>query len=264
MLSPGEPVGELRNIRMWMAYLHHRWAIESSLRYVGGMFHNIVVKGEAAPPVPTQIVPAATQRDVLKALMQAIEPGELYLPESLLEQLTPDPVTNREDMADDYAFDQLRAARILSALVLEPLLEPERAARVVAFSDRDPDMPTLPEIIGVVMAHTWNAPRDAEARLRSLRRVTQRVALDSMMELGAAPKATPEVRSFMLDQLTQLGSELDKRRDRDPMTQAHYRQAARDIARYLEDPTENAPKSASAPWGERPRSRFPLPPGPPL
>jgi hypothetical protein len=261
-LSPGEPVGGLRNIRMWMAYLHHRWAIESGLRYVGGMYHNIVVKGENLPP--TQIVPAATQREVLTLLMEGIEPKELYLPESLLEQLTPDPLDNLEDMANDYAFDQLRAARILAALVLEPLLEPERAARVVAFSDRNADMPTLPEIVGVMMAHTWDAPRDTDARHRSLRRVTQRVALDSMMVLGGAPTATPETRSYVLDRLTLLGKALEKRRDTDPMTQSHYRQAARDIARYLEDPTAHAPKSASVPWGDRPRSRFPLPPGPPL
>ena len=262
MLKPGEPVGELRNIRMWMAYLHHRWAIESSLQYVGGMFHNLVVKGESLPP--TQIVPAATQRDVLKLLMQAIEPRELYLPESLLVQLTPDPGTNREDLADDYAFDQLRAARIGSALVLEPLFDAHRAERLVAFADRDSSMPGLDEVIRTVMAHTWNAPRDAEPRMRSLRRVTQRVALDSLMELGGSASATPEVRSFVLDTLTQLAKDLEKRRDKDPLSQAHYAQAARDIVRYLENPAENAPKSATVPWGERPRSRYPLPPGPPL
>jgi len=262
MLNAGEPVGGLRNIRLWMAYLHHRWAIESGLRYVGGMFHNIVVKGETLPP--TQIVPAATQREVLGLLMDAIEPGELFLPESLLVQLTPDPLPNLEDMADDYAFDQLRAARILAAEVLQPLLQPERAARLVAFADRDPQMPTLPEVIGTVMNHTWSAARDADARHRSLRRVTQRVALDSLMILGAAPTTTPDVRAYVLDQLTVLGTDLGKRTDKDPMTQAHYRQAARDISRYLEDPAANAPKSASVQWGDRPRSRFPLPPGPPL
>jgi hypothetical protein len=263
ILAPGEPLGELRDIRLWMAYLHHRWAIESGVQYIGGMYHEVVVKGEATPP-PTQIVPAAIQRNVLGLLMQAIEPAELYLPESLLAQLAPDPGANSEDMADDYAFDQLRAARILSAMILEPLLTPDRAARLVSFADRNAEMPGLPEVIDTVMAHTWNAPRDADARHRSLRRVTQRVALDALMILGAAPKTTPEARSYVLDRLTLLAKELEKRRDRDPMTQAHYRQAARDIARYLDNPAANAPASASVQWGERPRSRFPLPPGPPL
>src|SRR5262249_34074305 len=163
---------------------------------------------------PTQIVPAATQRSVLGLLMQAIEPNELYLPESLLAQLAPDPGANIEDMADDYSFDQLRAARILSALVLEPLLAPDRAARLVSFADRNAEMPGLPEVIDTVMVHTWDAPRDTDARHRSLRRVTQRVALDSMMILGAAPKTTPEARSYVLDRLTLLAKDLEKRRDR--------------------------------------------------
>ncbi|MEY3659443.1 MAG: hypothetical protein RLZZ169_268, partial [Pseudomonadota bacterium] len=45
---------------------------------------------------------------------------------------------------------------------------------------------------------------------------------------------------------------------------AFYRQSARDVARYLEDPKAHAPAAAGVAWGARPRSRFPLPPGPPL
>lgn len=262
VLSPGEPLGELRDIRLWMAYLHHRWAIESSVRYVGGMFHAVVLKGDGLPA--TQIVPGDVQRAMVVELLSAIEPGALYLPESLLAQLAPDPGDNLEDMSGDYSFDQLRAARIAAALVLEPLLDPERAARLVSFADRNPEMPGLPEIVDDVLASTWNKPRDVDLRHQSLRRVTQRVALDALMMLGGSAKATPEVRSYVLDRLTQLGADLGKRRDRDPLTQAHYRQAARDITRYLENPAANAPASASVPWGDRPRSRFPFPPGPPL
>jgi len=63
VLKPGEPYGNLRGIRLWMVYLHHRWAIDSGVRYVGGMYHNFVVKGESLPP--TEIVPAAKQREIL-------------------------------------------------------------------------------------------------------------------------------------------------------------------------------------------------------
>jgi hypothetical protein len=38
ILRAGEPLGALRDARLWMTDLHHRWAIESGLRYVGGMF----------------------------------------------------------------------------------------------------------------------------------------------------------------------------------------------------------------------------------
>jgi Met-zincin/Domain of unknown function (DUF5117) len=262
ILGPGEPVGALRDMRLWMTYLHHRWAIEAGQRYVGGMFHNIVVKGESL--APTEIVPASVQREVLGLLMDAVEPSNLVLPEPLLAQLTPHPGGNLEDLAGDYAFDHLRAARILSALVLEPLLEPERAARLVSFADRQPGSLGLPEVMQAMLTHTWKAPRDADARHRSLRRVTQRVALDSMMILGAHENTTPEARAYAFEQLARLGSELATRKDEDPLTDAHYRQAERDIARYLDDPKANVPRSASVAWGGRPRSRYPLHPGPPL
>ena len=262
VLRAGEPVGALRDMRLWMTYLHHRWAIEAGLRYVGGMFHNIVVKGEKLPP--TEIVPATIQREALGLLLDAVEPSSLALPESLLVQLTPHPGENLEDLSSDYAFDHLKAARILAALVLEPLLEPERAARLVAFADRQPGSLGLPEVVQAMLARTWKAARDADARHRSLRRVTQRVALDSMMILGANENTTPEARAYILDQIARLANDLAARKDEDPLTEAHYRQTERDIARYLADPKANAPKSASVAWGGRPRSRYPLHPGPPL
>lgn len=262
ILRPGEPIGGLRDLRLWMTYLHHRWAIEAGHRYIGGMYHNIVVKGETL--TPTEIVPAALQRELLGLLMDAIEPANLAIPDALLAQLTPDPGSNLEDMSEDYAFDHLRAARILSALVLEPLLAPDRAARLVAFADRQPDQLSLPEVVDAILTHTWRAERDADPRVQALRRVTERVALDAMMILGAHDDTSPEARAYILDQIARLGESLASRKGDSPLADAHYRQAARDIVQYLEDPSEHAPQSAMPAWGARPRSRYPLPPGPPL
>ncbi len=85
ILRAGEPMGALRDARLWMTYLHHRWAIEAGQRYVGGMFHTYHVKGD--PGAPTEIVPAATQREVLGLLLAAVAPPALELPEALLAQL---------------------------------------------------------------------------------------------------------------------------------------------------------------------------------
>lgn len=262
MLKPDEPIGSLRDMRLWMAYLHQRYAIESGLKYVGGLFQNIVVKGETLPP--TEFIPGKTQREVLGLLLDAVEPKNLEIPESLLNQLTPDPGGTLEDLSSDAAFDQLKAARILSALVLEPLFDKDRAARMVALGARQPDALTFPEMVDTVMARTWKAAPAPSAEGRALRRVTQQSALESMMILGAAPDASADAKAYVLDQLAQLSTSLKSRKDSDPLTQAFYRQSARDIERYLEDPKAHAPKSASSPWGKGPRSRFPMPPGPPL
>jgi hypothetical protein len=251
-------------MRLWMIYLHHRWAIDAAQKRIGGMYHQHVVKGEEGV-APTEIVPAELQREILSIFMEAIQPVNLAIPEKLLVNLTTAPYgQNIEDMAGDYAFDHLRAARILAAGVIEQLLQPDRAARLIAFADRQANALTLPEIIDAVLDNTWRAPRDAQPLERSLRRVTQRVALDAMMILGAVPNATPEVRAVVMDQIARLKDEIAGMTDPDPVTAAHLRQAVRDIERYMEDPEEVAPKSAGPDWGGAPRSRFPLPPGPPL
>ena len=75
-----------------------------------------------------------------------------------------------------------------------------------------------------------------------------------MMILGASPQATPEVRAVTLQTLTQLRAALSGRTSQDEVMTAHFRQAERDITKYLENPTAYAPKSFA----------LPQPPGAPI
>jgi hypothetical protein len=264
MLKPGEPIGSMRDIRLWMVYLNQRYAIESAEKYVGGMFQNLTVKDEARPLPPTQFIPAAEQREVMGLLMDIVEPRNLEIPESLLAQLAPDPGRNLEDLSKDDVFDQLRAARILSAMTIQPLFDPDKAARMVALAARKPDTLTFPEMVDMVMAATWKKAPGGNAQEKALLRVTQSVAMESMMALGGARDTAPEARDYVLDQLGMLADDLKARKDGDPLTDAFYRQSARQIQHYLTNPEANVPKQIEPVWGKGPRSRFPQPPGPPL
>jgi hypothetical protein len=255
VLAAGQPFGDLRGMGLWMTYLHNRWAIDTGVRYIGGMYDNLAVKGESSPP--TEIVSAALQRDVLAQLMVTIQPPNLAIPERLLVNLASSPGSRDIEgftMPTGSAFDHLAAGRTLSAMVLEQLLEPERAARLIAFADRQPDPLTFPQVLRTVLDATWHAPADAAASARSLRRVAQRAALDAMMILGASPQATPEVRAVTLQTLTQLRAALSGRTSQDEVMTAHLRQAERDITKYLENPAAYAPKSFA----------LPQPPGAPI
>jgi len=197
-------------------------------------------------------------------LMDAVDPRSLEIPESLLIQLAPDPGRNLEDMSKDDVFDQLRAARILSAMVIQPLFDADRAARMVALGARKPDTYSFPEMVDTVMTATWKKVPSGSTQQKALLRVTQSVAMDSMMQLGGAKDTAPEAKDYVLDQLASLADDLKSRKDGDPLTDAFYRQSARQIAHYLTNPEANAPKDVAPAWGKGPRSRFPLPAGPPL
>lgn len=264
MLKPGEAIGELRDMRLWIVYLQQRYAVESAIKYIGGMIQNLSVKGDAHPLPPTEFIPGDRQRAILAQLMAVIAPQNLEIPESLLMQLTPAPGRNLEDLSKDDVFDQLRVARILAAQVLEPLFDADRAARLVALAARQPGALTLPELVDTVIANSWNAGGDTSPQAHALRREVQSVTLLAMMKLGGAADGSPAARAYILDRLAQLATDLSARTGSDALTTAFYRQTARDIGRYLEDPAKNAPATIAPEWGSGPRSRFPLPPGPPL
>jgi hypothetical protein len=253
VLQPGEPYGNLRGIRLWMVYLHHRWAIDTSTRYIGGMYHNFAVKGDSIPP--TEIVPAAKQREILGLLLDTLDPANLAIPERILASLTVSsdapqrrsgsgPDLENFEMPTGYAFDQLSAARTIAGLVMDQLFEPEKAARMISFADRQQGALTLPEMIDAVSKKVWDAP--AQGAAKSLQRQTQRVFVDSLMILGANPNTTPDVKAVVMATITSLRAKVADRKDPDPVTDAHLRQVERDLARFIQNPT-SAPKRSSPP-----------------
>ena len=252
VLQPGEPYGNLRGMRLWMVYLHHRWAIDSATRYIGGMYHNFAVKGDSIPP--TEIVPAARQREILGLLLDTLDPANLAIPERILASLTVSgegpqrrgggPDLENFEMPTGYAFDQLAAARTIAGLVMDQLFEPEKAARLISFADRQPGALTLPELIDAVSKRVFDAP--AQGAAKSLQRQTQRVFVDSLMILGANPNSTPDVKAVVMAAIGSLRAKVADRKDSDPVAEAHLRQVERDLARFMQNPT-SAPKRSSPP-----------------
>jgi hypothetical protein len=260
ILKDGEPYGNLRGIRLWMTYLHHRWSIDSGVRYIGGMYTNFAVKGEALPP--TEIVPAAKQREILGLLMDDVDPAALAIPEPLLASLTVaiergaggggrgggarGPDQENMESSTGYAFDHLAAARTIAGLVFDQLFEPETAARLIGFADRQPNALTLPETIDACARKVFGAPAPA-GMLRSLQRQTQRVFLDAVMTLGASPASTPDVKAVVMASLAAVRTQVAGLKDADPVNEASLRQMERDLTRYAQNPTVPKKSSATAP-----------------
>lgn len=253
VLKEGEPYGNLRGMRMWMVYLHHRWGIDSGVRYIGGMYQNIVVKGESIPP--TEIVPAAKQREILGLLLETVEPDNLAIPEPLLQALA-DAVENgprnpgggpdleNMEMATGYAFDQLSAARTLSGLVFDQLFEADKANRLVSFADRQQNALTLPETIEACIRKVFDTPARGAVN-RSLQRQTQQVFAEALMTLGASTAATPDVKAVVMSEAAALRTKVAGMKSEDAVTEAHLRLLERDLTRYAQNPT--APRKSAAP-----------------
>jgi hypothetical protein len=253
-LKPGEWVYELQE-RFNLLYLYHRFGIQAAQKFIGGQYQASAVAGDGQTPLAW--VPAARQKEALGLLLTALEPANLDIPEAILAVLVSPPndtPRSREQFpsAAGSTFDRLTAARILAALIVDPLLDPERAARLCLASG--PDALTLEGMLARLISATWGAPPEASPRLSGLRRLAQREVLDAMMDLAARPESSPEVRAAVVARLTRLRGDLRTRRPADPAAEAHIRLGERDLSEFLERPESRKPR----------RERLAAPPGRPI
>jgi len=249
-IAPGEPMA-LLNRRFATVYLHHRFTLGAAIKAVGGMEYRYAVRGDSG--APTRMIPPAAQRRALETVLDALAPRELAVPERVLRILAPRPFGYETDgrgfsSAAAPAFDQIGIARTLTANVVGGLLDPQRAARLVAFADRDPREPSLTEVIGRIVDRTWSAPIGEHA---ALQRVVQRVVVDELIELAHRSEATPEVRGAAEWGLRRIARQLAAPSRAVGETMAHRQLAAADIERFLSrrDAPTARPQPLAAPPG---------------
>jgi hypothetical protein len=250
--APGEWIHELQE-RFSLAYLYHRFGIQAAQQLVGGQQQTNAVKGDGQTVV--KWVDAAVQKAALEGLLIALAPENLDIPDHIVAALVPAPAgTNetRERFASEagFVFSPLTAARALSGLVVHPLLDPQRAARLT--------LPgaglSLDTLLRRLVAATWEGPPTKTPRLAAFRRVAARVVLDGLMDLAASAEASPEVRAAALVELKRLGGSLRSQASPDPAANAHLQLAQRDLSEFLESPETRTKRPA----------RVPAPPGRPI
>lgn len=254
-IAPGEPMW-LLNYRFNPVYLHHRYSLGAAAKAIGGLEFRYGVRGDPLPV--TRIIAADRQKKALELLLDAIQPSELAVPERILAVLAPRPygVTEPEPRAIESdaapAVDQLGLARMLAQSVAHDLLTPERIARVAAFADRDPSLPTTTDVVDRLVMRTWGAP--PPAKNVALKRVSERAVLDELLALAGNGEATVQARAAAEWGLRRIGELLKSVPPSSRESAAHRALAASDIDRFL-----NRRDAAT------PRSRpVPTPPGTPI
>jgi len=252
---PGEPLSVLDR-RFAHVYLHHRPALQGATKYVGGMEFNYSVRGDGTEP--TRVVAPDEQRRALRLVLGALEPEQLRIPDRVAALIPPSPFgwDGSERVLPSQAgaaFDAVAAAHSLAQEVVDGLLHPERAARLVLQHARDPRSPSLDEVLGALVDATWRpaAAGRAPAADAVLRRAAQRAVIDGMLDLAGDPRAAPDVRAVTEARLAQLRDTLDERRAAglSGVERAHRAAARRDIVRYFEghDDRDRRPRPGPIP-----------------
>lgn len=261
-IQPAAPMSNLAAVFVPL-YFHHRYQLEAVAKSIGGLDYSYAVRGDGSPPA--QPVPPERQRAALAAVLGALEPAVLDLPEPLLGQLLPpsvDDPPHREFFRGrtDPAFDALGAASTAADMTLGMLLPPERLARLADFHRRDPRSPGIEEVLGALTQRVFAAPMPSQPRLAEVRRAVQATTVRRLLASAAAPALPPTVRAALEAALQRLAADLERpSRSGDAAERAMRTMLAQDIQRYLARPAI----AAAAP-GTAPGAAPDLPPGPPI
>jgi len=253
-IKPGEPM-YLLGTRLARAYLHHHFTLGAAVKTVGGMEFRYAVRGDGL--APTAVIPGDRQRAALAAVLDALEPEALAVPERVLRLIPPRPFGFGTDArqfrsAAAPAFDQLAMARSLAGDIVGRLLHPQRLGRVAAFAARDPSLPTLGEVMGTLLERTWGVEPGGDGAV--LRRVAQRAVVDGLIDLAADSTAAVEPRAAAEWSLARIEEIAEQQNPLSGDDAAHLALVLSDVARFLD--------RTDGPTGRS--RRFPTPAGDPI
>jgi hypothetical protein len=253
--APGEALSIL-NRRFAHVYLHHRSALQGATKYVGGMEFGYALRGDGTPP--TRVIPASEQRQALQLVLLALDPRQLVIPPRIAALIPPPPHGWSDDdrlipSPAGPAFDPLTTAHSLAQELVDGLLHPERAARLVTFHAQDPAQPSLGEVLEALQRAAWADDDAPEAEVGSqtpaLRRAVQRAVVDGVLDLAGDARSTAAVRAAAEHSLVQLRETIAAAADdaRVPDRRAHAGTVLRDIERYFEGRDDRARRPRPAP-----------------
>ncbi len=250
-LPGGTPLSELEN-RFLPLYLHHRYQLTAATKMIGGAYYTYAVRSGNGPSPSTvaDVVPAARQREALQAVLDTLKPEELVISDNILKLLPPTAYgytsgrTERLSKRTSPMFDEIGAAEIAADMAIGGLLEPNRAARTIAFNSRDRANPHFSEVVAALVKATWGVSVPVDAKHAAVQRAVQSLTVVRLMDLAASDRAQPQVRAVANDALRSLLAML-KRPVVNRDVAAHHRSTADDIERFLSRPAE--PRKQSTP-----------------
>ncbi|MYI64467.1 MAG: DUF5117 domain-containing protein, partial [Gemmatimonadetes bacterium] len=248
-IRTGRPMAQMEEVLVPL-YLHHRYQVTAAASVLGGLHYTYAMRGDGLDPV--RPASAAEQRRALDALLRAVQPGELTIPATVLDDLPPRPAGygRSRELFPRYtgsAFDAISPAVVAAAHVVGQVFNGSRAARLLEQSTLDPSLPDLASVIDAFVA--VGEPDAGDSRYEAeVRRAVGRVVAEGLMGLAGSAQM-PQVRAIAsqhLERLKFMAAERGQVHDADG---AHFALLASDIHRFQERPygALTAPGTPSAP-----------------
>lgn len=230
----GRPEATLEEVLV-PTYLLHRFQLQAVGKLVGGVDFRFTLRGDGQPgPSP---VAAERQRAAIAALLGTLDADVLRLPAGLARSIPPRPPgypRTRETFssATGGVFDPLAPAASATALTLDVLLDPERAARMNRLGS-----PRFDELVTELLKVSWFPSPLTQMDFDDLKMQTNLQVLDGLLRLAVDESVDPSVRAAAHDGVARIRGRTDRTARVDPSVLRYLRLARQRIDRVLDDPS---------------------------
>lgn len=248
VLKMGDPLATMEETLVPL-YLRHRYQVAATSKLLGGVAYDYAVRGENGARLVDR-VSADQQEEALNALLETIQPSTLALPEAVREGLPPRPPghPHNRELFDGYTaptFDTYAPGEVAATMVLEALVQPERAMRMIRQHDTNPELPSLRSVLTQITDRVWKQSVPNDAYHAEIQRTTQQVWTDVLLSRAEGSDVAPAVQARITEHLRTLSSWLNANSGPEAETQAHRRAVRASIQRFLERDEATATPSPS-------------------
>jgi hypothetical protein len=201
----GQPYSLLEDVFVPLYFLH-RFQTEATVKLIGGLEYSYAVKGGNQTVVKR--VSGTSERIALQAILKTIAVDEIAIPKEKLALFPPRAIgfgRTRESFKSNLGveFDAFGAVETASEMMLNLLLNPERASRLIAHKSLNNNQLGLVELIDELVVKTINITHE-NSYFQELQNVINTKVLEQLFYLGASKNQYQQVNAIVLFKLDEI------------------------------------------------------------
>jgi len=211
----GQPLSELEEVLVPI-FNFHRFQVSAAAKLISGVDYSYQLREENTSS-QLKTVSGKQQRKALKALLTTLSTDTLTLPNHIVKLIPPKAYgyyRNRESFNGNtgLTFDSVSAAEANAKHTISLLLNAQRLARLQQQSVMDNSIPSVHELIELLIKQSVKAKPDQGLSLLVQQRVNQQV-IEHLLSLWHNKKLVTEVRAEVFVALRDLKAWLDDNND---------------------------------------------------
>ena len=204
-IKVNEPYSVLEDVFVPL-YFFHRYQVEAAAKMIGGMEYSYAVKGDGQ--LITKAIDSKQEKEALNSILKAMSVQTLAIPKHIVEMFPPRAPNygrSRESFSskNGVAFDALNAASTATEFVLNYLLHPERASRMIQQKALNNSQLGFNELIDALINNSFKQ-HQKDSYMFEVQQNINNVILQNILALSVNNRISFQAKSILVSKIKDL------------------------------------------------------------